>query len=188
MVIICDANKFNIFLQDCGVALLVANKYCWKRDYLQYSTQHRSWLQKFSCSLSTALVLFSVHSTSSSSHNFLHHGSLIWRISSLWDCCALAITGADLDIKPSRTSGVTSWSFGGAEKHVFRLVRPFVVNWEYKMKQRTWSAFSNEDVINERQSHQATDLYPRSVWPAVLLSFVRFFLSSCWPSCEWQAE
>lgn len=42
MVIICDANKFNIFLQDCGVALLVANKYCFQRDYLQYSTQHRS--------------------------------------------------------------------------------------------------------------------------------------------------
>ena len=64
-----------------------------------------------------SLVLFSVHSISSSSHNFFHHGSLSRRISSLWHCCALAITGADLEVKPSRTSGVTSWSFGAAAKH-----------------------------------------------------------------------
>ena len=73
-------------------------------------------VQKFSCSLSSVFSLSLVPSSSSSSHNFFHQGSLSRRISSLWHCCALAITGADRDVKASRISCVTSWSFGAAEK------------------------------------------------------------------------
>lgn len=68
--------------------------------------------------MSSAFSLSSFLSASSSSHNFFHHGSLSLRISSLWHCCALVITGADLDVKASRLSGETSWSFGAAKKEL----------------------------------------------------------------------
>ena len=81
------------------------------------------YCQKLNCSSSWLPGLSPSPSASSLSHNFFHQGSLSPRISSLWHCCALAITGADLEVKESRMSGVTSWSFGEAVKIITKWVQ-----------------------------------------------------------------
>ena len=37
-------------------------------------------------------------------------------------------------------------------------------------------------------AHQAADLHPHSVWPAVLLFFAQSFVSSCSTTCDWQVR
>ena len=128
--------------------------------------------------MSPGFSLSSFISASSSSHNFFHHGSLSLRISSLWHCCALVITGADLDVKASRLSGETSWILGAAKKELnsniyFQFVtRVYILILKNERNHtlncgRRWE--SEQDLCSELNNLQTIEIESENIpaWPGI---------------------